>query len=339
VDRIRLARDVIGQEARALEALAASLDDSFLRAVDWLAELEGRLVVSGVGKSGSIAQKVAGTLASTGTPASFLHPTDALHGDLGLVQSTDLLLTLSKSGRTDELIRFIGHFRRLGRGVISICEDPTSPVAELSDIVLEIPALGEAGPLALAPTTSAVLQLSLADALAMCLLDRRGFTADDFARYHPEGSLGRRLLLRCRDLMHQGDQLPIVGEGAVFSDLLLEIHGKGLGMACIVDGEGRFRGVFTDGDLRRLIARDTNLIDLAAGDALSQSRRGAAETPVERSMVREETLAVEALRMMKQQEITVLVVVGEDGSPRGVVRLQDLVKQGIESEAMGEGRS
>jgi len=330
VDRIRLARDVIGQEAKALEALAASIDGEFLRAVDWLAELEGRLIVSGVGKSGAIAQKVAGTLASTGTPASFLHPTDALHGDLGIVRDTDLLLTLSKSGRTEELVRFIGHFRRLGRGVISICEDPRSPVAELSDIVLRIPALGEAGPLSLAPTTSAVLQLSLADALAMCLLDKRGFTVEQFARFHPEGQLGRRLLLRCRDLMHAGESLPAVPESAEFSELVLEITGKGLGMACIVDGEGRFRGVFTDGDLRRLIARGANPLELSAGDAFRRSRRGTGEIPVARSVVDAETLAVEALRMMKEQEITVLVVVDGVGAPLGVVRLQDLVRRGIE---------
>ena len=330
MDRIALAREVIVQEADALRALAESLDDTFLRAVDWIAELEGRLIVSGVGKSGSIGQKVAGTLASTGTPASFLHPTDALHGDLGVVRDTDLLLTLSKTGKTDELIRFVGHFRRLGRGVISICEDPGSPIAELSDIVLAIPALGEAGPLALAPTTSAVLQLSLADALAMSLLERRGFTAEDFARYHPEGSLGRRLLLRCRDLMHAGAELPSVPESARFSDLLLEVTGKGLGMACIVDGEGRFRGVFTDGDLRRLVARGANPLELTAGEAIGSSRRGEGETPVARSAVTAETLAVEALRMMKEQEITVLVITCTDGRPEGVVRLQDLVKRGID---------
>ncbi len=331
--RLDLAREVIGKEAQALEALAGSLDAEFLRAVDWIAELGGRLIVSGVGKSGSIGLKVAGTLASTGTPASFLHPTDALHGDLGVVRDTDLLLTLSKTGRTDELIRFVGHFRRLGRGVISICEDATSPIAELSDILLKIPALGEAGPLALAPTTSAVLQLSLADALAMSLLERRGFTAEDFARYHPEGSLGRRLLLRCRDLMHAGDDLPVVTSDARFPDLLLEITGKGLGMSCIVDGEGRCRGVFTDGDLRRLIARGTNPLELTAGEAYESSRRGEGETPVARSVVEADTLAVEALRMMKEQEITVLVVEEENHAPRGVVRLQDLVKHGIDSGA------
>lgn len=331
MDLIRLAREVIGQEAKALEALAESLDDSFLRAVEWLAELEGRLIVSGVGKSGSIAQKVAGTLASTGTPASFLHPTDALHGDLGVVRETDVLLTLSKSGRTEELIRFVGHFRRLGRGVISICEDERSPIAELSDVVLRIPALAEAGPLSLAPTTSAVLQLSLADALAMCLLDRRGFTEEDFARFHPEGSLGRRLLLRCRDLMHAGDELPVVSAGATFSDLILEVSGKGLGMACLVESSGRFTGVFTDGDLRRLVARGKSPFELTAGEAYAQSRRTGAETPVSRSEVDEDTLAVDALRIMREQEITAVVVLDDAGAPRGVVRMQDLVRRGIEA--------
>ena len=331
MDRIGLAREVIEQEARALEALAQSLDERFETAVQWISELDGRLIVSGVGKSGAIGQKVAGTLASTGTPATFLHPTDALHGDLGMVRDGDLLLTLSKTGKTDELIRFVGHFRRLGRGVISICEDPASPIAELSDIVLRIPALQEAGPLALAPTTSAVLQLSLADALAMCLLERRGFTAEEFARYHPEGTLGRRLLLRCRDLMHSGDELPLIPESAAFETLLLEMTGKGLGMCCIVDRERRFLGVFTDGDLRRLVARGSNPFEITAGDAFHGSRRGEDETPVAHSVVSEETLAVEALRMMRQQEITVLVVIEGDRVPQGIVRLQDLVKHGIES--------
>jgi len=329
VDRIDLAREVIEKEAAALSALADSIDGSFLEAVDRIASLEGRLIVSGVGKSGAIGQKVAGTLASTGTPASFLHPTDALHGDLGVVREGDLLLTLSKTGRTDELIRFVGHFRRLGRGVISIGEDPGSPLAELSDVFLRIPAFEEAGPLSLAPTTSAILQLSIADALAMSLLERRGFTADEFARYHPEGSLGRRLLLRCHDLMHQGDELPVVAESVRFSDLLLEVTGKGLGMACIVDESGGFRGVFTDGDLRRLVARGANPLELTAAEAIAASRRGDAETPVGRSVVPAETLAVEALRMMKDQEITALVIVDGDDRPRGLVRLQDLVRRGI----------
>jgi arabinose-5-phosphate isomerase len=215
--------------------------------------------------------------------------------------------------------------------VISICEDPASPVGELSDIVLRIPALAEAGPLALAPTTSAVLQLSLADALAMCILDRRGFTAEEFARYHPEGQIGRRLLLRCRDLMHAGDGLPVVREDATFPALILEITGKGLGMTCVVDREGSYLGVYTEGDSRRLLERGARLNDLAAGAAFRRSRRGAGETPVARSVVAEETLAVEALRMMKEQEITALVVLGPEGEPRGVVRLQDLVRRGIET--------
>jgi arabinose-5-phosphate isomerase len=184
---------VIEQEARALQSLAAGLGDAFQQAVRLLVEAPGRVLVSGVGKSGSIAQKVAGTLASTGTPALFLHPIEALHGDLGIVGDGDILLALSKSGQTEELVRFLGHFRRVGGAVICICEDANSPAARLSDVVVEIPALGEAGPLSLAPTTSSVLQLAVADALAMSLLDARGFTAEQFARNHPEGALGSHI--------------------------------------------------------------------------------------------------------------------------------------------------
>ncbi len=328
-DAIDIAREVIEKEAEALRQLANSLEDSFNEAVEWLAGAEGRVLVTGVGKSGNIAQKVAGTLASTGTPAIFMHPTDALHGDLGVVSSGDLLLTLSKSGSTEELVRFVGHFRRLGRGVISICEDPGSPVGKLSDIVLRLPALEEAGPLSLAPTTSAVLQLSLADALAMSLLARRGFTEEEFASNHPEGILGRRLLLRSRDLMHQGTALPVVSGSVFLKELLLEMTGKGLGMTCIVDAEERFVGVFTDGDLRRLLGRERDPIQLGVEEAWTLSRREEGDVAVEKSSVTPDTLAVDCLRIMRDSQITSLVVVDEERRPMGVVRLHDLVREGF----------
>ncbi|MEE2857038.1 MAG: KpsF/GutQ family sugar-phosphate isomerase [Planctomycetota bacterium] len=333
-DSLQIGREVIEQEARALQSLAAGLGDAFQQAVRLLVEAPGRVLVSGVGKSGSIAQKVAGTLASTGTPALFLHPIEALHGDLGIVGDGDILLALSKSGQTEELVRFLGHFRRVGGAVISICEDANSPAARLSDVVVEIPALGEAGPLSLAPTTSSVLQLAVADALAMSLLDARGFTEEQFASFHPEGTLGRRLLVRCEDLLHEGDALPLVDETQSVADLLVEMSGKGLGMACVVDSDGKYIGVFTDGDLRRLLTRSSSPVDLPISEAWKMSRRESQEA-VPDGTVAADGLAVDALAQMRAQEITCLVILKSDQSPRGVVRLADLVREGIVEAAGG----
>ena len=332
-ESLRIGREVIEQEARALEALAEGLGSSFEKAVALLANAPGRVLVSGIGKSGSIAQKVAGTLASTGTPALFLHPIDALHGDLGVVGDDDVLLALSKSGHTEELIRFLRHFARVGGEIISICEDGKSPVAELSDVVLEIPALGEAGPLSLAPTTSSVLQLAVADALAMSLLDARGFTAEQFARNHPEGALGRRLLVRCEDMLHEGDLLPQVREDQTVGDLLVEMSGKGLGMACIVDVSGAYQGVFTDGDLRRLFTCSSSPVGLPVSEAWQLSRREEAPALVQNGVVEATSLAVEALGIMRKEQITCLVVLRDDGAPRGVVRLVDLIREGLHDPA------
>jgi arabinose-5-phosphate isomerase len=327
-DSLKVGREVIEQEAKALHALAEGLGDSFCEAVSRLAGASGRVLVSGVGKSGSIAQKVAGTLASTGTPALFIHPIEALHGDLGVVGEGDILLALSKSGQTEELVRFLRHFRRLGAAIISICESSTSPVAQLSDVVVEIPALGEAGPLSLAPTTSSVLQLAVADALAMCLLDARGFTAEQFASFHPEGTLGRRLLVRCEDLSHQGDTLPVVREDQSVAELLFEMSGKGLGMSCVVDAEGVFRGVFTDGDLRRLLTKAHSPMELTISEAWSISRREVGSS-VDQGTIEANALAVDALAVMRAQEISCLVIVDEKRCPRAVIRMADLLREGI----------
>ncbi|MEC9476272.1 MAG: KpsF/GutQ family sugar-phosphate isomerase [Planctomycetota bacterium] len=334
-DRLRVGREVIEQEARALEALARGLGRSFEDAVERLASASGRVLVSGIGKSGSIAQKVAGTLASTGTPALFLHPIDALHGDLGVVGEDDVLLALSKSGHTEELIRFLRHFQRVGGEIISVCEDAASPVALLSDVVLEIPALGEAGPLSLAPTTSSVLQLAMADALAMSLLDARGFTAEQFARFHPEGSLGRRLLIRCEDLLHQGDELPQVREDQTVADLLVEMSSKGLGMSCIVDDSGAYQGVFTDGDLRRLLTRSASPVSLPVSQAWQLSRRDVDSQVFQNGVVDADSLAVDALSIMRQEHVTCLVALHENGAPRGVVRLVDMIREGLYDPATG----
>lgn len=328
-DPIELAKGMLREQADAVLSMAELLGEPFRRAVSLVLATQDQVVVSGIGKSGLIARKIAATLASTGTPAIFMHPVEGLHGDLGAVSDKAVLLALSKSGHTEELVRFVGHFRRVGGHVIGVCESKSAPLAELSDVWLPIPARPEAGPLALAPTTSTLLMLALGDALAMSLLEARGFSEEQFARFHPDGSLGRRLLLRASDLMHGGGQMPCVRGSVSFNDLLLEMTGKRLGMTCIVDEKGCLVGVFTDGDLRRLLTRCETPSKLTAGEAWRLSRRDPTETPVRFSTVQPATLAVDCLQMMRESEITVLVL-SEDGSiPIGIIRLQDLVRAGL----------
>lgn len=338
-----LARGILQEQIEALRALAAVIGDSLSQAVELISSASDQMVVTGIGKSGLIARKAAATLASTGTPAIFMHPVEGVHGDLGAVGAGSVLLALSKSGHTEELVKFVQHFRRNGGKVIAVCESgassessepgrprpPRPPLAELADVVLTLPSLPEAGPLGLAPTTSTLMMLALCDVLAMVLLDAKGFSEDDFARYHPDGSLGRRLLTRTADLMHTGAELPIVQADASFNDLLLEITGKRLGMACIVDEHGAFQGVFTDGDLRRLLTRCTSPGELTAGQAWQQSRRDTAEPLVKGTLVRPETLAVDCLALMRESEITALVVSQDGQVPDGIIRLQDIVAAGL----------
>jgi arabinose-5-phosphate isomerase len=326
---IPLAREIIQEQANALKALAECIGRPFDNAVDRILSSPGQVIVTGIGKSGLIARKVAATLASTGTPAVFMHPVEGLHGDLGFVGSDSTLLALSKSGHTEELVKFVGHFRRVGGGVIAVCETDSSPLAELADVVVPIPVRPEAGPLALAPTTSTLMMLALCDALAMALLDARGFDEQQFATYHPDGSLGRRLLTRAADLMKKGDDLPVAPGSATFNDLLLEVTGKHLGMACIVDDKGSLVGVFTDGDLRRLLTRCESPSQLTAAEAWRQSRRDPSEPNVKCSTVKPDTLAVDCLRLMRESAITMLVVSDDGAGPVGVVRLQDLVQAGL----------
>lgn len=323
------AREFIREQSAALERLAELIGEPFSRAVTLILGSRDQVVVTGIGKSGLIGRKAAATLASTGTPAIFMHPVEGVHGDLGAVGGGSVLLALSKSGQTEELVKFVSHFRRIGGHVIAICEAGKSALAELSDVHLPIPALKEAGPLGLAPTTSTLTTLALCDALAMALLDGRGFREEDFARYHPDGSLGRRLLLRAGDIMHGGSELPAVKESAAFNALILEMTSKHLGMACVLLNDGSLRGVFTDGDLRRLLTRCETPSRLSAGEAWRGSRRDPGEPTVRCSTVPPTMLAVDCLRLMRESEITVLVV-SEDGNvPMGIVRLQDIVRAGL----------
>lgn len=323
-----LARRIVRDEGAALIRLADGLGDAFDAAVRLILSHTGQLMVTGLGKSGLIGRKIAATLTSTGTPAVSIHPVEGLHGDLGIVTRDNVLLALSKSGQTDELIRFVLQFKQLGGPVIGICA-AGSRLAELCDVVLALPDEPEAGPLGLAPTTSTTMQLVLGDAIAMALLDARGFTQDDFAQYHPEGHLGRRLLLRASDLMHADAELPIVRANQSFRDLLVEIEAKHLGMACIVDDAGLLMGVITDGDLRRLLIRGESLRGRSLPELLGLSRRGSGDPPVYRSTVRPQTPVVECRNIMEESRITALVVTDEANHPIGVIRMHDIVRAGI----------
>lgn len=324
-----VARQTISDESAALSQLARRVDDEFLAVMRTILDRCDQLVISGIGKSGNIAQKIAATLTSTGTAAVFMHPVEALHGDLGLVRDHYWLIALSRSGNTEEVVRFAAHFRRLGGGVIAMTQSHDSRLAQMADHVLLLPDLDEAGPLNLAPTTSCVLMLALGDALAMALLQARGFRPEDFAQFHPEGTLGRRLLLRATDVMHAGERLPIVKATDAFDHALVVMTNKSLGLAIIVDEVGRLIGVFTDGDLRRLSSRVRDWHVLDARSAHAQSRRPAGATAVITSTIRPDLPAVECLRLMREQQITSLLVIDEQQRPIGLVRLQDLVNAGL----------
>lgn len=323
-----IAREVVRDEAAALARAAEALDSTFERAIETIGAAR-RVVVTGLGKSGVIAQKIAATLTSTGTPAWFMHPVEALHGDVGNVASQDCLLALSRSGATEEVLRFVMHFRRLGGPVIGITQGRESRLAELSRHTILLPDAPEAGPLNLAPTTSCVLQLAIGDAIAMALLHARGFAAEDFAQYHPEGALGRRLLMRAEDLMHAGAQLPLVSEDQTFDQLVCEMTRRQLGVALVVHRDGRLLGTFTDGDLRRLFERVDNPRRLPAREAFEHSRRAPGEPRVRVSTVGPATPAVACLAMMRESQITHLVVVDSTERPVGLLRLMDLMTAGL----------
>ncbi len=310
-------RTVIEVEAQALVALQARVGAEFAAACRRMLDCRGRVVCTGMGKSGHIARKIAATLASTGTPAFFLHPGEASHGDLGMVTDADLVLALSNSGESDEILAIYPALRRQGNVLIAITGRPQSSMARLSDVHLDASVPAEACPLSLAPTASTTAALVMGDALAVALMEARGFTADDFARSHPAGTLGRRLLLRIRDIMHSGDDVPTVPDDASTAAALLEMTRKRLGMTAVVDAAGVLQGVFTDGDLRR--ALDDENTDLHA-------------TPVKRLMGRTpktigaDALAVEAAHLMEEFKISSLVVVDGERRVVGALNIHDLLR-------------
>jgi len=307
-----LARKVLQTEAAAILALVARLDGAFDRAVDLLRQCRGRVILTGMGKSGIISQKIAATLTSTGTAAFFLHPAEAIHGDLGAIQSDDVVVALSYSGETDEILRLIETIRRLGAKLVTITGSPRSTLAQTADVTLDCSVAEEACPMNLVPTASTTAALAIGDALAMTLLVEKGFREEDFARLHPGGKIGKRLM-RVESLMHAGPLCPIVTTETPMRDVIYEMSSKKLGMTCVVDAAGTLAGIVTDGDLRRHMEHAADILERRAGDLMTPG-------PVS---IPPATLAAEALLVMEQRKITSLVVVDE-GRVAGVVHLHDL---------------
>lgn len=316
---LRLARAVIETEAEAVAGLAARIDASFARACRHMLECEGRVVVLGMGKSGHIGSKIAATLASTGTPAFFVHPGEASHGDLGMITPKDAVLAISNSGETGEILTILPLIKRLGVPLIAMTGNPASTLARAATVHIDVSVPQEACPLGLAPTASTTATLAMGDALAIALLEARGFTAEDFARTHPGGRLGRRLLLLIRDIMHTGEAVPQVRAGTLLRDALVEMTRKGLGMTAVVDGEERVLGIYTDGDLRRTLDRGVDVHT----------------TPIEAVMTRNcktvgpELLAAEALQIMEAHKINALLVVEDGDRLVGALNMHDLLRAGV----------
>jgi arabinose-5-phosphate isomerase len=312
---LELARTVLSIEADAVRALSARLDERFLDAMGLILACRGRVVVSGVGKSGHIGRKIASTLASTGTPAFFLHAAEASHGDLGMITRDDVVLALSNSGQSDELLTIVPLIKRQGAKLIAVTGNPESALAKESDVHLDARVAQEACPLNLAPTASTTAALALGDALAVALLDARGFDEQDFARAHPGGALGRRLLTHVTDVMRTGEAVPSVPESASFFDVLLEMSRKGMGMAAVVDSNGKVTGIYTDGDLRRTLEQNPDVRSLKVADIMTRAPRSIAPNK----------LAAEAVELMERHRINQLLVVSDAGELVGALNTHDLL--------------
>ena len=315
----QLALDVIHIEQQAIAELSQYIDHSFEDACQLMFNCKGRVIVVGMGKSGHIGGKIAATLASTGTPSFFVHPGEASHGDLGMITSDDVVLTLSHSGETGEVLAIVPVIKRIGAKLISMTGKPASTLAKLGDIHLCVAVSQEACPLGLAPTSSTTATLVMGDALAVALLNARGFTADDFALSHPGGSLGKRLLLRLSDIMHSGDRLPVVNTKAKIKDALVEMSLKGLGMTAIIDEKDQLKGLFTDGDLRRIL---DERVDIHNDNIESVMTKGP-------TVAHQDMLAAEGLKIMEDKKINGLIIVNDNNTPIGAMNMHDLLKSGV----------
>ncbi|GAB4392442.1 MAG: KpsF/GutQ family sugar-phosphate isomerase [Gammaproteobacteria bacterium] len=318
-DYCHLALAVIENEAQAISKLAERIDKNFVQACHYLLKCSGRIVVLGIGKSGHIGNKIAATLASTGSPAFFVHPAEASHGDMGMITKHDVVLALSYSGETSELITLIPLLKRLNTPLISLTGNANSTLAKAATVNIDVSIEQEACPLGLAPTTSTTAMLVMGDALAIALLQARGFTAEDFARSHPGGSLGRRLLLRVDDIMLTGNAMPQVLQDVTISEALLEITRKQLGMTMIVNAQGQLLGIYTDGDLRRTLDRDLDIRSTSIQEVMTTNPR----------TIKPNTLAMEALTTMETFKITSLVVVDDQQQPQGIVHMHHILNAGV----------
>jgi len=314
-----LARAVINTEATAVTNLLSRIDDAFVAACQLILECRGRIVVLGMGKSGHIAGKIAATLASTGTPAFFVHAAEASHGDLGMITADDVVLLLSNSGETDEVRQILPLLKRLGVSIIAMTGRPSSTLASHADVHIDVAVHAEACPLGLAPTSSTTAALVMGDALAVSLLESRGFTAQDFARSHPAGQIGKRLLLHIHDIMHSGDQIPRVSSNASLSEAIVEMTKKRLGMVVITDTELKAQGVFTDGDLRRALEHAVDPHKTPVGEVMTPNGKS----------IHSGALAVEAVKLLQQYKIQGLLVVDDDNRLQGVLNFNDLLQAGV----------
>jgi arabinose-5-phosphate isomerase len=320
IDALSIARMVLKTEADAVRALIDKLDSGFEKAINLVYNAKGRVVVTGMGKSGLIGKKIAATLASTGTPAFFLHPAEASHGDLGMVTSRDVIISISHSGETDEITALIPFLKRFDVAVISMTGNPDSTLAKASDVSLDISVEEEACPLGITPTASTTAALAMGDAIAVALLVKRGFRQEDFASFHPSGSLGKKLFIRVKDLMHKGDSLPLIGPATPVMDAVMEISSKRLGIAIVEGADGKLLGLVTDGDVRRGILKWGKVfLDMKAEEVMTRSPKS----------IFAEELAAKALSVMQAHSITSLLVSSDDGGTVGIIHLHDILKEGI----------
>ncbi|MBI5195570.1 MAG: KpsF/GutQ family sugar-phosphate isomerase [Nitrospirae bacterium] len=317
---IELAKKVLMVEAEAIKSLVERVGDNLLTAIDIIYSCRGRVVVTGMGKSGLIGKKIAATFASTGTPALFLHPAEGVHGDIGMVTKGDVVLALSNSGETDEIIKILPILKRLDIKIISLTGSPDSTLAKASDVVFDVSVKEEACSMGLVPTASTTAALAMGDALAVALLNKRGFSEEDFALFHPEGSLGKKLLIKVGDLMHSGEGLPVVSPDAPMANAVLAISSGRLGVTIVAENNGRILGIVTDGDLRRGIEKwGKAFFDMKAGEVMTKNPKS----------IGENELAAKALSIMENLSITSLVVPDENGRAKGIIHLHDILKQGI----------
>ncbi len=313
------AKKVLRIEAEAILALIDKINGEFAKAMEIILSCKGRVVVTGMGKSGLIGKKIAATLASTGTPALFLHPAEGIHGDLGMVMKGDVIIAISNSGETEEIVKLLPVFKRLMVPVIALTGGMKSALAKAAEVTIDVGVAEEACPMGLAPTASTTATLAMGDAMAITLLEKRGFKEEDFACFHPGGSLGKKLLLRVEDVMHSGADVPVVKADTSMREALFEITSKKMGITTVVDGEGKLVGVITDGDLRRYLEKSDDLFSKNAGELAHGNPK----------MISRDALAAEAVAIMEKYSITSLLSVDGEGRPEGIIHLHDLLKAGV----------